>query len=347
VMSFAELEQAAPQTRSRFTAIESSVFVRVAALTLILINHVWANDFTGPWLPNLSGGAFALLIVAGYNFSRFPLKRLEQGRFIETLGAIFIKIVLPYYLVISIFFLAERQIFLPQYLLYSTITSGFVYNGTRKFQNYWFIETYVWIMGLLCVLFVPKFIRRISMARPQVLAVAALAISFFAEVFIRWRPNSSALLLNNPLSLTYLFAFGWVAAQTRTNFEKLIVLAAALIAFYILLPTFVFFGVPIMIGALALLMLVKKVPVGCSLAKMLSVIASASLYIYIFHSLVIHAAEVAFGQTIPFWAKPFVLVICPLPGLAVWRIIEFGESRRGRVLLARIRETVFGQRQPA
>lgn len=334
-MTLAELEQLVPVQPGRWASVESGILVRAAAILLVVFNHVAAAG--------LGGAATALLIVTGLNFSRFQRPKLEKGGSGALARTTLLRVALPYMLVISVYFAALGQVFWPQYLLFANFTDGLIIDGQRRFQIYWYVEVYVSLVLALCALFLIPQVRQLSRARPQAFALAAFSLALGLGVATRAMDGPGVFNERTTLSLAYVFAYGWLIDRFRSLKARLALaaLGAGLLAF--LPPDDVAMAAPVAGAAIALLLFVRRVPLGPWPAKAASTIAAASLYIYIFHGPVIQASRIALGDPLPTWAVPIVWTGCIALGLGLWRVTEFATSSRGREMAAAVRVRTVGR----
>jgi acyl-CoA synthetase (AMP-forming)/AMP-acid ligase II len=322
----AELEQAIPTAPGKVATMETSAFVRAVAILAVVFKHVSDWDF--------GGSATALLIVAGMNFSRFQLPRLMSGGAWGLLKSTALRVALPYYVVLSIYFAIVGGVFWPQYLLFSNFTEGMVFEGTRRFQIYWFIEVYLTLILGFCALFLIPQVRQLAKARPREFVLGLFGLVLALAGVSKFYGELPIFFPHTPISFSYIFIYGWVIDRLKSLTAKLVLVGVGGLIMLFLPPDDVWTAIPIAGAATLLLLFVKRVPVGDVLAKGLSVIAAASLYIYIFHGLMLHAGRTLLGGTLEGWEVPAVFLACVAFSLAVWRGVELATSRPRRAAVA-------------
>lgn len=309
-MPFSQLDTI-PRTESTWLQkMNTDIFIRAAAILAVVFHHVSS-------LP-MGGAATTLLIVSGYNFARFNIPRLGAGEFLNILKPVIGTILPFYYLVLTIYFIGSRSLFLPQYLLVSNFTDGFYLNGSRVFTTFWFIESYLWLIIIFSILFRILYIRKVSAAKSWELSLAIL----LAMLALRWVgmmfPEYNIFNAQTPLMTAYIFVIGWCIFTSKSAKQKLLTTALTLLVLLYIYPT----GSYIYIVAPLLLLWVPSIPVEKWTSKLLSLVALASFYIYMTHGLVLHFLRDTMGiQVAPlFW--PVVLSACIIIGTLTWKITE-------------------------
>jgi hypothetical protein len=266
--SIAELAAGATPAR-RGTSLDTTVLLRALAIVAIVGTH--ANLFT------LVGGAHVLLAVAGFNFARFQVAdaprttRLRHG----LVGVA--QVVVP-----SSVFIGAAGLLTGGY----TWPTALFLNGalgsddwTVQWQ-FWFLEALVWIsLGLVAVLAVPavdRLERRAPLLLPWLVLLGAVALRY-AWTGVEAGPTERY----TPGIVLWCFVLGWVAARSRSVPQRLAVTAAAALA------TAGFFDDPtrelLVVAGVALLVWLPAVRVPRRLGRALTVLAAASLFLYLTH----------------------------------------------------------------
>jgi hypothetical protein len=312
-MPFAELEKLG-RARRGIAKVEPTILIRAVAILLVLFHHVSEID--------MAGAAFSLLAVAGFNFARFQVPKLAAGEIWPCIRSMLLKVALPYYALLTLFFLYLRQIWWPLYLLFNNFTTGFRQNGVVRMQIYWFIEAYIGLYLIFCALFLIPAVRRLARERPWALVLPLIAVTTTLRITGELIEKTPAFYKNTPLMLGYVFAIGWAIFIARTMWQRAALAAFAIPLFYVLPPAHVEIGRAIFFAALLLLIFVPRIPVGGLAVRLLSLIAAASLYIYISHPLLLQPARKLFDGPVPqAWWLPMVL-LCVLAGIALWKVVS-------------------------
>lgn len=310
LMTFKQLDDL-PRIESFWLQLMNmDIFIRAVAILAVVFHHVSS-------LP-MGGAATTLLIVSGYNFARFNIPKLISGEFLNVLKPALGTIIPFYYLILTLYFVASRSLFLPQYLLVSNFTDGFYINGSRVFTTFWFIESYLWLIFIFCMLFRSKRIRGFSVSKPWLLSLTILMAMLALRGVGLMLPDYNLFNSQTPLMTAYIFAIGWCIFTSKTTTQKLLVTLVTLLTLFYIYPT----GSYVYIAAPILLLWVPSIPLEKWTSKLLSLIALASFYIYMTHGLVLHFLRDTMGlQVAPlFW--PLVLTACILIGTLTWKITE-------------------------
>jgi acyl-CoA synthetase (AMP-forming)/AMP-acid ligase II len=318
-LTLRELE-AMPVRHEKKSQVEPSVILRALAITSVVVNHT--GVFDGHFA--IDGAAFLLLVPAGYSFARFQLQRvLESGRAAWALTTL-PRVIVPTLLVLLVQQARHREFVLSPLLLYNNFVKP------PGVYSYWFIEVYVQVHLLLALLLSIRALHAPLRRHGYASSVVALLLSALACVSIPlvWNTQHLADLLPH-IALWYFF-LGWCALFAEKHWQRW--LNTALIAGITLaiLPG-TSRGIWILLGSLYLNW-AKPVRLPIPLARGISTLASASLYIYISHFLILEP----FARLFPSLGFVGQLLFAWLVGIAFW----FGFERAwqaGQRLLERTR----------
>lgn len=263
-------QDAAPRPRS---VLDTTVTIRALAIVAVVASHV---D-----LVSWEGGAHLLLALAGFNFARFQLgsprrrDRLRNG--LSSLA----QLVVPSVLVLGAVSLATGHYTAPTVFF----LNGLLGQDTWDDQwQMWFLEALAWITaGALALVAVPT-LHRWERARPYAFALALVA----ATAALRWAwtgQHAGPTERYTTGVVAFCFALGWLAARADTRGRRVATVAAAAV-------TLVgFFGdtsreLVVLVGLAAMLWL-PTVPVphrlAAPLGRLVTVLATSSLFIYLTH----------------------------------------------------------------
>jgi surface polysaccharide O-acyltransferase-like enzyme len=303
-MSVATLNALQP-TRRRWRDLETGVFLRAIAIFLVVAHH--------SRLQRYSGGAHALLAIAGYNYARFTLVPTgrQLGRNVRGIA----RVLVPSAVVLAVTMTFVEYDGLGKRLLLSN------YIDPRAWR-YWFIEVLVQILVLLTLLFCIPAVRRRERAAPfafpLVLLIVVAAVSYASRA-------SFALARDYEYEThmtAFVFVLGWLVYRATTPLQKCLVSALCAVT---LLP---FFDRPaqsaIVFTAVVTLLWVPSVRVPQLAARVAGVLAGASLYIYLVHFEVVHRLD---GEV-----RDIVVTVLALSsGIAVWFVVRALSARVGDV----------------
>ncbi len=298
VMPVSELEKLRAHHR-RVPMIDTTIVLRALAILLIVGSHVGFFK--------LLGGAHLLLVVAGWNLARFllpagPARILRATAFIAVPTSLW----LIYRVAVT------DDVTLDNVLL--------VNNFTRVgAAGYWFVEVVVHVMVVCAALFAIPALRRWEQRHNFAFAVILLGLALLARLTV----DGDFFARNmTTLGAAWFVVLGWVAHRSPALWQKCFVVVVMVAM------------VPgrmedlsreiIVIAGVALLLCLSRVPVPRGLLTPMSLLASASLAIYLTHYAV-------FPHLQPQVPSPIVFVVCVAVGVAVW----LGISRVGRLRVAR------------
>ncbi len=309
--------------------LESSVVLRAIAIIFVVLTH--SIDFA------FAGATNVLLLIVGMNFARFQLPRLETGGYEQVIRSTISKVMLPYFAILTLYSFAIHQIVWPQFLLYSNFTHGIIWHGERRFKIYWFLEVYLDFILFLSLIFLAPQVRALSRDRPKATAIGTFVLALIAAAIARRYSDAGILYDRTPMSAAPLFLYGWLIEKLKSQREKIGLLAAGVVIMFILPLDTEALAIPFLVVAAPTLIFVRRIPVGPLLAPPLSVIAGASLYIYILHGVVLSGTRVLVGHDswIPTWAIPLVVLGSLAIGVLVSRGPDLLRTRRVYALLGR------------
>lgn len=266
----AALADVAGTPRRRGRRVETNVVIRALAILTIVGSH--ANVFT------LLGGAHVLLVAIGFNFARFQLTdvpRLQRVRRILTAAA---RVAVPSVLVMGLFSVVglwAEGITWRQVLLINGLTST---SWSEPGWYFWFIEVLVHTLLLLAVVVAIPQVDRWERAWPFAFAMVLVAIALLTRYEVIDRIGDR---VHSTHYLLWLVALGWAAARARTTWQRVFLSVAGV------LTITGAFDQPhrdlyVMLGLLALVW-VPHVRIPALLARVVGVLAAASLWIYLTH----------------------------------------------------------------
>ncbi|MCE7012165.1 AMP-binding protein [Kibdelosporangium philippinense] len=275
--------------------VETDILLRALAIILIVGTHVG--------LFAIMGGAHVLLVIAGWSFARFTL---SHDRPSGTLLRSATRIAVPSMLWITYRLFVSDNVTLANVFL----VNNYLAVGS---QVYWFVEVLVQTLLLLAIVFaipgVAQFERRHRFGFAATGLCAALGLLVLLEsnrLFPEWGFTTHGVL--------WFFMLGWLAQRATTGVRKGVVLGVSLL----LIPDFLVDPVRaiVVIGGVLTLLVVQRLTVPKLLARLVAVLAGASLYVYLTHYAV-------YLTLLPF-LPPFPVVVITLAvGIVAWRIAEW------------------------
>ncbi len=284
--SVSDLEAMNPVSQSGFffgiKSLESEVFIRMAAIIAVVVNH--ASDLL------VSGGAEVLLILSGYNLNRYQKNSLSTRFSWNIMTSFLRRIIFPYYVLMCAFFAFNRDFDLPSLLLVSNYLGRF---GTIM-EPFWFLEALAQAFAVVSLLSLAPAVRK-AIARDSwafgltcVGGTIALKCGAFA-VF------QHAELENRTVdSILPLLAIGWCLREANTNARRVLMtgVMVALAAISILglpgvwpeLPGLSGYSHAVWLGVSAIgLLWVRRIRLPSWLHMAVGAVAASSFYIYVTH----------------------------------------------------------------
>ena len=268
-MTVAELERRRRRP-SRVPMVETSIVLRAVAITLLVGTHV--KLFT------LLGGAHLLLILAGWTWARFVLPVSADraapdraGPATRTLRSAAL-VAVPSIGWLSYRAAVTEDVTIANVLLVSTVLR----TGA---EAYWFVEVIVHILLGVALLCAVPVLRRAERAHPFGFALAVLGVAVLVHASL----GDAPWLVRNMTAAgaAWFFVLGWLAQRADSPWRKVWVIALAAV----LVPGT--FGEParefLVLAGLALLVVLAKAPVPKFAVRGVSLVASASLAIYLTH----------------------------------------------------------------
>ncbi len=255
--------------RGRGVRVESGVVLRALAIVAIVATH--ANLLT------VVGGAHLLLVLAGHGFARFqlagPTRRARVRHGLSSLA----RVVVPASLWIGAVGLVTGA-YAPATALF---LNGAVGSDTWTVQwQHWFLEALIWssVLGLALIA-VPALDRR-ERREPWRFALGLVLVALLVR--FAWVGLEAGPTQRYTVGVVVLwFALGWAAARADSGGRRWVVVGLTA------LGTVGFFGDPwregLVVAGVAVLVHVPTLRLPRQLARAVSVLAAASLYVYLTH----------------------------------------------------------------
>ncbi|MEW5685022.1 MAG: AMP-binding protein [Pseudomonadota bacterium] len=315
-----------PQHWWSLRSIETEVVLRMLAILAVVVNH--ASDLV------VGGGAEVLLILAGYNLSRYQASRLKIGESFTFVTSFMRRIILPYFLMLSLYLIAKRTFDFASLLM----VSNFFGRYGSLIEPFWFLEVLLQSFLIVALLTQLKPVQLSISRNPWLfglvflgaaIAIKCAALALFHHEHLQNRTPDAALPL---------IALGWCAHNATTNHRRLlitlVILSFALLSltglsnlwFQYPYPSRISHAVWLSVCAVGLLW-IRQVPLPTILHSVVASIAAASFYIYLAH-------------VIPLWVIYWKLGVEDLApnlvaavslGVGVWLLVERSTELRSRL----------------
>ncbi len=264
-----ELAALRVRRRRRWALLEMPVFLRALAITFVVGSH------TELW--NLMGGAHTLLALYGFAVARFSLTAPARSTRIRALGRSVRELVIPGVLVVGVTALLLRTYDWPTVLLLNNVLGPDVWALDWQL---WFLETATWsTVALLVLVALPT--GRLIARFPFAAALVALALTLVLRELVQHEPATT--LARYSLERTvWLVALGWLVQAARTRRQRWLVTLVVPLTVVGFFPENQPRELVVIAGILALLW-IPAVLVPRPLDRLVTLIASASLFIYLTH----------------------------------------------------------------
>lgn len=252
--------------RRRFAlgSLETSVALRAVAIIVIVSTHVG--------MLGIRGGAHVLLAVAGFNFARFQLTSAERRERLRHQVVSIARIVVPSVVWIAAMLAVTDTYSLANVFLLNGVLGPESWTSTWRF---WFVEVLVYILLLLAALMAIPWVDRLERRFPFGFVLGLLALGLLTRYGI------VEFGLPHTAPAFWLFATGWAIARA-SRWQHRALLTAVIVA---TVPGF--WDNPgreaIMIAGISLLVWAPNIVCPRGLSRVLSVLATSSLYIYLTH----------------------------------------------------------------
>lgn len=293
-LPLAELDALPPRAKG-FSQLESSVLLRALAITAVVVNHSLILEGK----LKIDGAAYLLLLPSGYSFARFQLQRvIETGKAWLALASL-PRIIVPAMLILGVQQLRHRDLDVPSLFLFNN------WLNQPGAHSYWFIEVFVQLHVALALLLLLRPVRvafRDHAFAASVVSVIVGAALFYGSPLLYDTEHLHNLL---PQFALWFFALGWCALFAKQTWQRvvtsllLVLLAAAqmpmaTMATMAAATTPASKAVWILVGG-ALLIWLPPLRLPTPVTRAISWLASASLYIYVSHSVVMEPLKAKGG----------------------------------------------------
>jgi acyl-CoA synthetase (AMP-forming)/AMP-acid ligase II/peptidoglycan/LPS O-acetylase OafA/YrhL len=256
---------ALPRRRRRVASMETGVAIRAVAVLAVVAGHAG--------LVGLVGGAHLLLVLAGWNFARFPLRRVRDHGDVTPIARSLGRVVVP-----TVLFVAAVTLVVDTHTWANVaLVNNYTADGTWRYW-YWFVEVLAQVLLVVAAVLAVPPVRRLEARAPFPFALTLLAITLAVATIPMGDPANDIYRTH---SVAFLFVLGWLACLATTTPTRLLVSLVAVVSVPLFLD-----GTSrelIVVGGLVLLLWWPRVPVLTPLNRLVGIVASASLWIYLTH----------------------------------------------------------------
>lgn len=305
-----------PSTSKRWTRLDTSVVIRALAIVLIVCTHMG--------LYRLPGGAHTLLLVLGYNVARFQLSSAGEPGRLRKVSTTIARVAVP-----TVAWIGTQMLLFGGYSLGALLLVNNYFGSAWRRDGrweYWYFETFVQSMIVIGLLFAIPAVRRAERRTPFGFALVVVAVTLvFRFQIIELGDSYNSMF--RPHMVACFIALGWAAQRARHVWQGLLV--TGLLA----VTSVGYFGQVdrewriILLGT-ALIWL-PTIPVPRLAARLIGVIAAASMHIFLIHWQV-------WPLFTPWLDRHVALAATVATGVAVWwvldRLCSAARQQRSRAL---------------
>ena len=295
-MTLRQLQGLAPdhtQQTAFWSRLDMDVALRVTSIILIILVHLGR-------LP-VGGGTWLLLLLMGYSFARFQRPRLLNGHFRDVLVRM-LHPILPLYGLLLLAFHINQD---PAPLLYVLLLGNSVAPGQGTILTvYWFVSLYTQVVIVLVGLFCLAPFRRSQTQDPWLSSTVAFGVTTCIAVAALWLlPDPIPTdryhgILGNPVAARSLQVclpivfLGMMIQSTRSIGQRRVSTVCLFITCAIFPLTS--FSQPLVLAAGGLLLIgVKTIPMPAAAARLITVMAASTLFVYLLHNIIVHVVRTA------------------------------------------------------
>lgn len=254
------------EARRRRT-VETSVLLRAVAVVIICGSH--ADLF------RVLGGAHTLLAVAGFNAARFGLSVTTAGGRWRSTARMVVGLAVPTAAVAAVGMITEERYGWANLVLLNWVLGDVAY-GFRN--ELWFVDALVAALVTFTALLTVPSLARAWHRDPWRLATAVAVVALVPR-FVVLHLGEGVLRGIMPTTF-WLFAVGASVALADTRRRRLAALGVAVVGGASFFPDDPVRNATVVAGIVALA-LVPRVPVPAGAVRVVALLASASLYIYL------------------------------------------------------------------
>ena len=262
-----ELAGTKPQ-KSLFPSVEMTVLMRAIAICAVVAGHFKLISF--------HGAVAALLVVAGHSFGRFQVNSIANTGRVGSILRLMTKIAIPTILYTLLVQTVFQEYYLPSILLLANF-----FHHPQGF-DYWFVAVLVQNLAIFACLLSIRKVRQYVIEHPFVAALLVFATSYLLRLLGPFVWDTTPIYDRVPHMTICFMAYGWCVAVTENVRQKLLV---ALVAGSLILLEYGQYGsIPaLLLVAIVAILIKQRVRVPLFMNRVITLIAAASLFIYLTH----------------------------------------------------------------
>lgn len=257
-----------------FSRVETPTAMRALSISAVVGLHTDLLSF--------SSATSALFMIAGHSFARFQIPQIIQKGSARSLLMLMAQIAIP-----TCLYTIFLQIYYSTFSNYTEIEPlTWLFLGNLIDPNaagrlyFWYIDVLLQMLLLLAGMFSIPFVRHRASAKPYYTAVSFFIFAYSLSLLSPYFWNTDPLLDRVPTLKLWLIGLGWCLAVSKKRTEFMFTVILILGSFtnqYLFFDQFL----PVTFIALALIIVCKYLVLPYPLNKVVFLIASASLFIYL------------------------------------------------------------------
>lgn len=287
---------------SLFVSLDTTILLRFLSITLIVCGHFGLITYGG-------GGAYLLLVIGGYNFANFQLRPVVEKKKYKLIFNLMLKIAVPTigYLLLVAIILGNSD------YRVTLLISNFFVPGLSESISYWYIEVYLQIILIMFLLLSIKFIRQ-NIKKNSFNTMATLSVlSILLFIGSQGIWDTHYLYRRVPQMLLWMFVIGMTIKLSDNWYKKIISTVLFLMATLLFREYQLKADYFVICGLVLIWVPVIKIPFAVK--KIVTGVASASLFIYLTHFQFKSLSEKIIGQN-----EVFAVVLALIGGTLIWNI---------------------------
>ena len=303
-MTIRSLQKIERKQETLFCWIETTIFLRVIAITAVVATHSGIGV--------MGGGTLMLFALIGYNMARFKSADFFAGKMWQWLKVYSIIIFIPYLLIAALDQVWSRSFQPDVILLYANLISAKI---TVIFP-YWFVQVLLQSLVVFGIMFSVPSLRRYAQKTPVAFSFYVLALLIAVRVIYPFFWDTKYLNNLVPLRFMAIIWLGWCFYFVKSWQQKLLLCSIGV--------GFAFFDTGLtttttwlVLGSI-FLSFVPHVPIPTFSKNGFNAVAAATLYIFICNGLII----VSLAHIVKFESAFIVFCTTMLGCLSVWWVME-------------------------
>lgn len=279
------LQAAGDQAHDGKRIVGTDMILRIVAICAVVTQP--ASDY------NVYGGAWALILLMGFTSGRFSLPQIVSGQPFGYIARMLYPIIPFYYLILGLYGLLRDDVPLSYVLLVGNYEP---WTGGSLLVVYWFVNLYAQLILALALISAVPYLRDRLAARPwasMAKLLAGLLGMIAVLIWLNGGPGGDNLPYHPQrgfIAGLSMFCFGWLLQRMGSPLSRFatVLMGATLLGLLTQLDMTI--QVAMVLAAAALLLgTMPHIRLPVRLARGLSNLAGATLFVYLLHEVVVFA----------------------------------------------------------